>query len=74
VSSGTSTVSYQHETNGSLKKITTANGTVYNFVYDVYGRTSQILFGNTVLIQTKYRNNSSSQVVRCDYGNGAYKT
>ena len=74
VNSGTSTVSYQYETNGSLKKITTANGTVYNFVYDAYGRTSQILVGNSVLSQTTYRDNSSSQVARFDYGNGTYRT
>ena len=74
VTSGNSTVSYQYETNGALKKITTPSGSIYNFFYDVFGRTSRIAIGNTTLSETQYKNNASSLVTRFDYGNGAYKT
>ena len=74
VARGNSTVSYQYETNGALKKITTPSGSIYNFLYDVFGRTSRIAIGNTTLSETTYKNNASSLVSRFDYGNGAYKT
>jgi len=74
VTSGNSTVSYQYETNGALKNIITPSGSIYNFFYDVFGRTTKIAIGNTTLSETTYKNNASSLVSRFDYGNGAYKT
>ena len=74
VTSGNSTVSYQYETNGTLKNITSPSGSIYNFTYDVFGRTSKIAIGNTTLSETQYKNNASSLVSRFEYGNGAYKT
>jgi len=74
VTSGNSTVSYQYETNGALKKIISPSGSTYNFIYDVFGRTSRIAIENTILSETQYKNNASSLVTRFDYGNGAYKT
>ena len=74
VTTGTSSVSYQYETDGTLKNITSPNGTVYNFTYDTFGRTKQILVGNVILSETTYENLYSSLVKRFDYGNGVYKT
>jgi len=67
-------VSYEYEINGSLNKITTSSGTIYQFVYDTLGRNTQILVGDTVLSEISYRDSSSSQVERFDYGNGTYRT
>ena len=65
---------YQYKTKGALKNITTPSGSIYNFFYDVFRRTSRIAIGNQTLSETTYKNNDSSLVSRFDYGNGAYKT
>ena len=73
VTSNGKTVSYNYETNGSIKKITSASGTAYNFAYDEFGRSTQISIGNNVLSHTAYRDNNSSLISRFTYGNGVYK-
>ena len=73
VTSGNSTVSYNYLTNGALSRLTSPSGTVYNFAYDTFGRTSSIAIGNRILSSTEYLNNHSSLVNKFTYGNGVYK-
>ena len=74
ITSGSSTVSYQYETDGAIKKITSPSGSVYNFTYDSFGRPIEILIGSQSLSETEYKSNTSSLVSKFEYGNGVYKT
>ena len=69
-----SVVIYQYETDGAIKNIITPSDTTYQFVYDDFGRTTQIKVGNTVLSETQYKDVYSSLVSRMTYGNDDYRT
>ena len=73
VSQGEHSVSYTYETSGAVKKISTANGTQYQFTYDEFGRQDTISVGARILSDITYLNNYTSLVSRMDYGNGVYK-
>ena len=65
---------YAYDTDGTLKTITTAGGTVYGFNYDQFGRTTSIKLGTRTLSSTAYKNNTSSLVSSLTYGNGSVKS
>ena len=73
VTAGGRSVNYQYNTL-DLSQITTANGVIYNFAYDRFGRITQIKMTDVLLSTTTYKDNYSSLVSRVDYANGTYKT
>ncbi|MBO5211837.1 MAG: DNRLRE domain-containing protein [Clostridia bacterium] len=56
--------------NDLLTQIKVLNGTVYNFVYDTFGRTDEIKVGTALLSDITY--NSDGTICEMRYGNGAY--
>ena len=63
------TVDYTY-LNDLLTQIKVLNGTVYNFVYDTFGRTDEIKVGTALLSDVTY--NSDGTICEMRYGNGAY--
>lgn len=74
VSTGNSTNSYTYE-NDKIKTIETANGTIYTFNYDVYGRNTSIQLNRknstaTPRTLTSYTYNSEDYQENYTYGSG----
>ncbi len=63
------TVDYTY-LNDLLTQIKVLNGTVYNFVYDTFGRTDEIKVGTALLSDIVYNSNGTINEMR--YGNGKY--
>ena len=67
-------VSYTYDNSvAQLKRITRTDGLMYNFLYDIWGRITDIKVGNRLLSHSVYRktNSNDTQLSYTEYGNGA---
>jgi uncharacterized protein RhaS with RHS repeats len=65
---------YEYE-KGLIKKITTANGTVYDFVYDAFGNIKKVYVDDALIADYEYKyiqNLNSGLIEKKNYGDNSY--